>query len=260
VFAWDPTQYSKFDRQRLRPAFDLLDQIHHDGPSLVYDLGTGRGQMARVMAERWPGAEVIGTDTSPEMLAEASVTPSRVRWVEHDVRDWDPPEPPDIIYSNAMLHWVPDHDELLVKLARSLRSGGVLAIQMPLSWGEPSHRLMREVLAGKRGEPIGPSELRTRMARRPVAEPAHYHRLLRSVCVAVEVWKTVFHQELTGDDAVLEWVTGTGLRPVLEALEGDDRDFFLDIYRAELGAAYPPEQDGTTMYPFPRLFIVANQG
>lgn len=260
MFTWDPAQYSRFDRQRLRPAFDLLSHVHHDDPSLVYDLGTGRGQMARLMAERWPGAEVIGTDTSAEMLAEAAAIPSRVNWVEHDVRDWDPPRPPDIIYSNAMLHWVPDHDELLVRLARSLRSGGVLAIQMPLVWNEPSHRLMREVLAGERGEPIGPSELRDRMGMRPVAEPVHYHRLLRPVCAAVEVWKTVFYQELAGDDAVLEWVTGTALRPILETLGGDDRERFLTIYRAELNAAYPPEPDGTTIYPFPRLFMVATQG
>jgi trans-aconitate 2-methyltransferase len=259
VFAWDPAQYSRFDQERLRPALDLLAQIRHEHPRLVYDLGTGRGQMARFMAERWPAADVIGTDTSLDMLAEAAATPSRVRWLEQDVRHWDPPVPPDIIYSNAMLHWVPDHDDLIVRLLGSLRPGGVLAIQMPLSWSEPSHLLMREVLAGKGGEPLGSEDLRARIGKRPVAEPEHYHDLLRPISSDLSMWKSVFYQQLTGEDAVLEWVKGSALRPILDGLGEDDRDGFLASYRERLRTAYPRHADGTTIFPFPRLFIVAGK-
>lgn len=260
MFTWDPQQYSRFDDYRLRPALDLLARVRHQDPRLIYDIGTGRGQIARLMADRWPRAEVVGTDTSAEMLTAAAQVPSRVRWVEHDVRTWDPAEPPDVIFSNAVLHWVPDHDELIVSLAASLASGGYLAIQMPLSWGEPSHRLMRVVLAGA-GEDgrIGSEELRARVGRRPVADPEHYHTLLRPWCVDLDVWKTTFYQELTGDDAVLEWVRGTALRPILEGLADDDRARFLAAYRAELRSVYPRRPDGTTLYPFPRLFIVARR-
>ncbi len=261
MFTWDPQQYSRFDDHRLRPALDLLARVHHGDPRLIYDIGTGRGQLARLMSDRWPNADVIGTDTSTAMLADAALVPSRVRWVGQDVRAWDPPEHPDIIFSNAVLHWVPDHDGLIVTLAESLQPDGMLAIQMPLSWSEPSHRLMREVLGGTgEGGPIGPEELRERIGRRPVADPEHYHDLLRPLCADVDVWKTVFYQALSGDDPVLEWVKGTALRPILEELGDDDRDRFLATYRSKLRSAYPQRQDGTTLYPFPRLFIVARHG
>jgi len=258
MFAWDPAVYSRFEDFRFRPALDLLSQIHHGDPRIVYDLGTGRGDVARLMADRWPGADVFGIDTSAEMLEAARATPSRVLWQEQDVRDWDPPEPPDVIYSNAMLHWVPAHDDLLLSLLRSLRPGGVLAVQMPLSWHDPSHRLMRETLAaGRDGQPIGPSELRSRVGRQPVAPPEHYYRLLRRVPSDVNVWQTTYFHVLQGEDGVFDWVRGSALRPILEALEPADCDVFIDNYREKLRDAYPAASDGTTVYRFPRLFIVA---
>jgi trans-aconitate 2-methyltransferase len=261
VFDWDPEIYSRFDSHRSRPAIDLLGQVQHPDPRLIYDVGTGRGQIARLMADRWPEAVVVGTDTSAEMLEAAGPTSTRVRWVEQDVRQWNPSEPPDIIYSNAVLHWVHDHDELLVRLVESLHPGGVLAVQMPLSWHEPSHRLMREILAsGRNGSPLGPQSLRQQMADPPVASPGHYHRLLRTVADRVNVWQTTYYQELTGPDAVLEWVRGTALRPILDGLEPDDLELFLAVYRIALDDAYPPGADGRTIYPFPRVFMVASRG
>ncbi|MEA2002964.1 MAG: methyltransferase domain-containing protein [Actinomycetota bacterium] len=246
---------------RLRPALDLLAQVDHRNPKLVYDVGTGGGEMARLMAQRWPEATVVGTDTSVEMLGKAAATPSRVKWKQHDVQNWGPTDSPDIIYSNAVLHWVPEHDSLLIRLVDSLAPGGVLAIQMPLSWGEPSHRLMREVLAtaGADGAPLGSVELRSRMGRCPVGEPAHYHRLLSPVVDTVEIWTTRYLQVLEGPDPVLEWVKGTALRPVLDELTGAELESFLERYRREVRSAYEQGPDGTTLFPFPRLFIVAHK-
>lgn len=261
MFTWDPAQYSRFEYLRLRPALDLLSQVHHNSPRLIYDIGTGRGQIARLMADRWSQAEVIGTDTSADMLREAAAVSSRVRWIEHDVREWDPPIAPDVIYSNAVLHWVPDHDEVIVRLVESLRPGGVLAIQMPLSWAEPSHRIMRDALAaGDEGRSIEIEGLMARLRKRPVAEPEHYHELLRTACREVNVWRTVYYQQLQGEDAVLEWVKGTALRPVLGSLDDLERSRFIGSYRSRLREAYPPAADGTTLYPFPRVFIVGNRG
>jgi trans-aconitate 2-methyltransferase len=216
--------------------------------------------MAMLLADHWPDAEVIGTDTSTTMLDDARANPGRVRWVEGDVRMWDPPDPPDIIYSNAVLHWVPDHDELLLRLLRSLRPGGILAVQMPLSWHEPSHRLMRTVLAegGGRG-PIGQDELRERIGRQPVASPGHYHQLLSGDATRLNVWQTTYYQQLQGEDAVLEWVKGSALRPITEGLDGGDVARFLDLYTSALADAYPPGPDGSTLYPFPRVFFVATR-
>ncbi len=212
------------------------------------------------MAGRWPHAEVIGIDTSAAMLDEARADPGRVRWLQDDVRRWDPPTPPDIIYSNAVLHWVPDHDDLLLRLLDSLRPGGVLAVQMPLSWHEPSHRLMRTVLAEGGGlGPIGQDELRERIGRPPVGSPDHYHRLLSSTATQLNVWRTTYYQQLHGENAVLEWVRGSALRPIVEGLGDAEGKRFLELYSAALAEAYPPEPDGSTLYPFPRVFFVATR-
>ncbi len=256
AFNWDPAQYQRFGSHRLRPALDLLAQVAHDEPRLVYDVGTGRGQIARLMAERWPGARVVGTDTSPEMLEAAAAEPGAVEWVEHDVRTWDPPQPPDIIFSNAVLHWVDDHDILLPRLAASLNPGGVLAVQMPLSWWEPSHRLMRET---RDVFQLGSSALRQLPQAPPVAQPEDYHSWLRPHLADLNIWTTRYLQELTGPDPVFEWVSGTALRPILEDLSSADRESFESSLTTALRKAYPAARNGITLFPFPRLFIVGTR-
>lgn len=252
--AWDPDQYHRYGDHRLRPALELFARVDHPSPKLVHDLGCGGGEIARLMAERWPQASVVGSDSSSSMLEKASAVPSRVSWEQVDVRAWAPAEPLDVIYSNAMLQWVEGHHEIFPKLMRSLAPNGVLAVQMPLSWGEPSHRLMRETLEVGG---FGSSELRRGVARKWVADPHEYYDLLRPLAASLDIWETRYHQVLTGEEPVLEWVKGTGLRPILEGLARDELDRFLDIYRAGLAEAYPKRPGGETLYPFPRLFIIA---
>lgn len=261
TFTWDPGRYHRYGDLRLRPALELLGRIDHPGPRLVHDLGCGGGELSRLMADRWPEARVIGSDSSPEMLATAAATESRVEWTRLDVRSWDPPEPPDVVFANAVLHWVEGHDELLVRIVTSLRPGGIFAFQMPLSWGEPSHILMREILAtgGLGGGLLGDAALRRHYDRRPVESPGWYYRRLAPHCSQVDVWTTRYYQVLSGDDPVLDWVEGTALRPILEALADDELTRFLDRYRAALGSAYPTDPSGATVFPFPRLFVVATR-
>jgi trans-aconitate 2-methyltransferase len=256
---WDPAQYLRFAGPRRRAALDLLARVDLDDPALVHDLGCGTGDLARVMAERWPAATVIGSDASPEMLEKAKAVPSSVEWRRLDIATWEPGTAPDLIYSNAVLHWLPDHGSLFPRLAAALAPGGVLAVQMPLSWDEPSHRLMRRVLDGAGGPPLGSEELRRRMATPPVADPEWYHDLLRPVVTDLDVWVTRYLHVLEGPDAVLEWVHGSAVRPVVEDLDGADREHFLEDYTAALRLAYPRREDGTTLFWFPRLFLVARR-
>jgi trans-aconitate 2-methyltransferase len=211
------------------------------------------------MQARWPEAEVTGLDSSAEMLREAAAGGDTVKWKEADIARWTPQQPVDVVYSNAALHWLPDHDALLPRLVSFLAPGGVLAIQMPLSWSEPSHVLMRETLrtGESGGTSLGPESLRARLSRRWVAEPAAYYSILAPLVESVDIWTTRYLQVLSGPEPVFEWVKGTGLRPVLETLEGAEREQFLTQYRKRLLEVYPPNPDGTTLYPFPRLFIVA---
>ncbi len=253
---WDPGQYLRFGGHRVRPALELFARIDHPEPHLAYDLGCGAGEIARLMTERWPAAEVVGSDSSAEMLAKAAGTPSRVRWEQADVREWAPARPADVIFSNAMLQWVGDHPTLFPRLLRQLAPGGVLAVQMPLSWSEPSHQLMRETLAELRLEDAARA---ADVGRKWVADADEYYDLLRPHVSELDIWQVRYIQVLEGDDPVLEWVKGTGLRPVLHALADADRARFLARYGERLRQAYPKRTRGETLFPFPRLFIVARR-
>ena len=254
---WDPARYLQFGDLRHRPALDLLARVDHDDPEVIHDVGCGTGTLARLMAARWPDAQVTGSDASAAMLAEAAAVPSRVEWRHLDIVDWPDTDDPtvDIITANAVMHWVPDHDELLLRLLRSVRPGGTLAVQMPRSWDEPSHRAIRETLH-RTG--LGSPQLRSRFATAPVAPAEHYADLLAPVATHIEIWETRYLQTLSGPDPVLAWVQGTTLGPILADI-GPETDRFLDEVRAALRIAYPPQPDGTTRYPFPRLFIVAGR-
>lgn len=259
--SWDPRQYKHYGGLRLRPALELFERIDVDRPRRVYDLGCGVGEIARLMAERWPDAQVVGSDSSAAMIEKARAAgASRVQWVVEDAATWAAPQPVDVIYSNAMLHWLPRHDTVFPRLVEQLRPGGVLAVQMPLSWPEPSHRLMRETLAaGNGGKGYGDATLREQMDRRWVDDADAYYDLLKSRCSEIDIWETRYLQVLEGEDPVLEWVKGTGLRPILDALQDAELEGFLAEYAARLREAYPPRAGGETLYPFPRLFLVARR-
>ena len=273
---WDPGQYHRFSDHRRRPALELLARVPPIEPRLAVDLGCGSGEITRLIAERWPGAAVQGVDNSPDMLARARAGDEEgatgegrgkgeaagIEWVEADVAAWSPASPPGLLYANASLQWVDGHAALFPRLLRSLAPGGVLAAQMPLSREARSHRLMHEVLAGggPGGAPLGTEALRREIARRWVLGPAEYFDLLAAGAARIDVWTTEYLQALEGEDPVLEWVSGTGLRPILNGLAGEERERFLDRYRAALRDAYPRRPDGVTLYPFRRLFIVAVRG
>ena len=257
--SWDPTLYLKFSDHRLRPALELLERVPIASPAVIYDLGCGHGRLTRLMAERWPAAQVTGLDNSKEMLAKAAADGGRVRWIEADAHQWQPETPPDLVYSNAALQWIDGHEVLFPRLVSLLAPGGCLAVQMPLSWGMPSHRLMRETLAdgGPGGRALGTATLRQGVARKWVEDADVYYDGLVGRTKTLDIWETEYLQVLEGADPVLEWVKGTGLRPILNDLEDAERALFLEAYARRLRAAYPTRADGRTLYPFRRLFIVA---
>jgi trans-aconitate 2-methyltransferase len=228
-------------------------------PGPVLELGCGTGRIALPVAQA--GVTLVGVDRSPAMLAEARATPAPIRWVEADLARWRPERAPDVVYANASIQWVEPHDGLLVRLLEELAPGGCLAVQMPRSHGLPSHRLMRAVLAGEGAaeRPLGTPALRALLDRCPVADARHYHALLAPHALALDVWETEYVHELEGTDPVLEWVRGTGLRPVLDGLADDERERFGVAYRQRLREAYPPAASGRTPFPFRRLFVVATR-
>jgi trans-aconitate 2-methyltransferase len=250
---WDPAQYLKFAGQRLRPAIDLLSRIDAEDPAEVYDLGAGAGNVTRLLQDRWPDAHVTGIDDSEEMLAKAAAAAPEITWRRADLATWRPGRPADLIYSNAALHWIVDHDRLFSDLVAALAPGGVLAVQMPRNFSAPSHTAIAEAARS------GPWRTRLEPLLRPapVADPAFYFDLLAPRVATVDIWETEYLQVLEGDNPVKEWTKGTWLRPLLDALSEPERSGFEAAYGALVARAYPPRADGHTLFPFRRLFIIA---
>lgn len=252
---WDPIQYLRFDTPRLRPALDLLARVDVADPRHLVDLGCGAGNVTAFLADRWPDADLVGVDKSPEMLARARRDHPAIEFVEDDIAGWDPRRKIDVIYSNAVLHWLDDHRLLFPRLARDLAPGGVLAVQMPNNQEAPAQMLLREIAGG---EPWG--ERLTPLLRLPVHDPAFYYEALRPhLSGPLDIWTSEYLMVLTGDNPVAEFTRGSLLRPLLAALDEDEAQEFWERYVDAVGAAYPIRADGSTLYPFRRLFIVGRR-
>lgn len=252
---WDPAQYALFNRERDRPFFDLTGQIGAAEPGLVVDLGCGSGELTATLAQRWPAAAVRGLDSSVQMIERsAAYAGDRVSFVLADAADVDATGV-DVLVSNALLQWVPAHPQLLSRWAGQLNAGGWLAFQVPANFSAPSHRLMRELADSARWRDRLAGVLRHGDA---VAEPGEYLELLTGAGLRVNAWQTRYLHLLSGPDPVLEWVRGTGLRPVLQALPEDEAAEFSAEYAALLRQAYPARPYGT-VFEFLRTFVVAHK-
>ena len=255
--SWSAQQYVAFEDERTRPVRDLLSAIPGDRVKSAVDLGCGPGNSTEVLAARFPGAAVMGLDSSTDMIAAARKRLPDFRFDVATIEAWDAPGPFDVILANAVLHWVADHAGLLPRLVDRLTPGGSLAVQMPDNLNEPALRLMRAVAeagpwAGKLA--AAPGERTT------VESPGWYYELLRARCSRVDVWRTTYHHPLAGGaDGIVEWFKGSGLRPFLAPLDAGERSVFLDRYRTAVAQAYPAVADGTVLLAFPRLFIVATR-
>lgn len=251
---WDPDQYLRFGDERLRPALDLIARIPHPGPKRVVDLGCGAGNALPILAARFPGAEVRGVDGSAEMLAKAAGGGFATE--QADIAGWTPATPPDVLFSNAALHWLPDHVTLFPHLLeRAVAPGGWLAVQMPAMHAHPvradQERIAREGpwaarLAGVASAP-------------PILEPGEYWDLLAQRAAACELWVTEYVHVLRGPDPVVQWAMGSSLRPFTDALADAPalREAYVAAYAEAMRRAYPPRADGAVLMPFRRLFILA---
>jgi len=199
---------------------------------------------------------VIGLDSSKDMLREARKRLPRCDFIEADLETWTPQEPADLLFANAVFHWVPDHQMAMRRLIEGLPEGGVLAVQMPDNTREPSHVLMQE-LANK-GSWANNSAL-AEAVRFDLLRPETYYDLFKPLCRRVEIWHTIYNHVMAGPKAIVEWFKGSALRPFLSALDAAVADDFLEAYTAEIARNYPARSDGQTLLRFPRLFVVATR-
>jgi trans-aconitate 2-methyltransferase len=251
---WNPSLYMKFVDERTRAARDLLARVPLSAASLIYDLGCGPGNSSELLLRRFPEADLIGVDTSEAMLAHARMRAPKARFVRQDIADWMPEAAPSLIFSNAALHFLPDHHMLIPSLAGSLAPGGVFAGQMPSNANESSHALMRMVAA----EGPWSSRLVPVAKTQPlIAGIDDYYEWLQPLCSRIELWLTTYVYMFDSAAGVADFFAGSALQPFLERLSDDERCSFLDRYREGLSDAYPAQSDGKVLLPYPRLFIIA---
>ena len=253
---WDPNQYHKFQAQRSAPFYDLLALVEVRPNLRVVDLGCGTGELTRTLRARWPDARIFGVDHSAEMLAraEAGAADPELRFVRADLCEWQPPNPLDRVVSNAALQWVSDHGAVLARLASLLAPGGWLAVQVPNNYDEPAYRALAELAASSRWQ------ARLAGARHPgVESPDWYLTRLVGLGLDADVWETIYTHQLPGPDAVVEWMEGTVLRPVLARLAPDEAAAFRGELSARVAAAHPTGPCGV-LFHFRRIFFVARRG
>lgn len=252
---WDPDQYLAFADERALPFHHLVAAVAHLRPARVLDIGCGPGALTTTLLERWPAAEIHGIDSSEEMieLARRRAVTDRLRFELADVVDWTPEKPLDLVLSNACFHWIEDHHRLLDHLMTLMSPTSTLAFQVPANHDRPSHTILAELCISDRWSGTLRDAYQVH-----VESPAWYIRELDRRQFSTTVWQTTYLHRLTGDDAVLEWVKGTTLRPILDRLDHEQTDTFLSEYGGLLRKAYP-SSDGITVFPFTRMFVVASR-
>lgn len=249
---WNPKNYARFQDLRLRPALDLLARVDDLPDGDVIDLCCGNGAVGPALNARFPDRRVIGIDASPAMLEAARQAGDYAQLLQADVTEWRPETPPALIFSNAALHWLMDHDVVMPRLAGMLAKGGVLAVQMPRQWGAPSHRFLRDIAASlfaDRFDAAQPS---------PAATAVAYWEMLAPLG-EILAWETEYVQRLDPSEdghPVRAFTQSTVMRPFLERLNATEVEEFCAAYDRALGSAYPLLEDGSALLPFRRVFFV----
>jgi trans-aconitate 2-methyltransferase len=251
---WNPQAYGRFEAERNRPSLDLLARIPQGPRQRVVDLGCGAGLSTQALAERYPDCDLLGLDSSAEMLAAARERLPGVRFLEGDVADWKGSA--DLVFANALFQWVPNHIAVMARLVENLEPGGCLAAQMPDNEAEATHVLMREIGAARA---FSAKLAAASTAREKIGALGDYDAAFSPFCDQVDIWRTVYLHRLDSPEAIVAWVEGAGLRPYLAPLSADERETYLSHYLEAIISAYPRQAWGGVLLPFPRLFVVVRR-
>jgi trans-aconitate 2-methyltransferase len=251
---WNPGQYLQFGNERTQPSIDLVRRIAIESPSSIVDLGCGAGNSTAVLNQRWPGARLVGVDSSVEMIEAARAEHPDWEWILSDIGTWRPAQPFDLVFSNAALQWIPDHAGLIPRLLGYVASGGALAFQIPSA----EYALVRLLIHEVARDPRWATRMTAPLAGLTMEPPRFYYDRLSPVSRRIDLWETEYLHVLDSHGAILDWMSSTGLRPFLQALDSEaERQQFVEMLRRRVRESYEVRPDGKVLFPFRRTFVVA---
>jgi len=250
---WDPDQYNRFAAEREEPFWDLVRLIGPAGSPRVADLGCGDGRLTSLLHAKLGAAGTVGVDSSPAMITSAAgYSSDQVSFEIGDIGEWERPDAYDIVLANASLQWVPDHRRVVAGWARSLRSTGQLAVQVPANADHPAHLVATELAAELLSDPPPDPVAANVMA------PEEYAVLLDELgFVKQQVRLQVYLHHLASTSEVVEWVKGTTLTRFKEPLGPEGWERFVDLYRERLLSALGDRSP--FVYPFKRILMWARR-
>lgn len=254
VADWDPDNYLRFEDHRTRPAAELAAHVRVATPETVIDLGCGPGNSTQILRQRWPAAHVLGLDSSPGMISAARENYPDQEWEIGDIGQWSSDPPFDVVFSNAALQWLPDHSCLLPRLFRQVSSGGALAFQVPSRTYSQVQLLIDEIA----DDAAWASRMQAARSALTIEDPDVYYDLLAPVARVVDTWETIYYQVMDSPTAIVEWISSTGLRPYLDALDSEqERQHFTSRLLGRVKESYSLQQDGKVLFPFRRTSVIA---
>jgi trans-aconitate 2-methyltransferase len=256
VREWDPEQYLQFEHERTQPSIDLVARIPLEDPQTIIDIGCGPGNSTQILRKRWPQADIIGLDKSAKMIERARTDYPDQTWIVGDASTLAPDHRYDIVFSNAVIHWISDHHRLLLRLFNIVEKNGILAIQVPANHESPLYRIILNVARSGKWSRFtsGAEGLITYHA----AE--YYYNELAPLTKDIVLWETTYYHILKSHQDLVAWYKSTAMKPLLESLPADsDREEFEQEVLTECKKQYPLQSDGRILYPFKRLFFIARK-
>ena len=253
---WNSSLYLKFKKERTQPSVDLVKRIDIVNPKKIIDIGCGPGNSTKVLADRFPNAEILGVDYSDDMLKKAKLNHPDIDFKKFDAceKSWDLDTDYDIVFSNACIQWIPDHRELLPKMMGLLKDGGVMAVQIPLQRSQPVHHIVKSV--AKSAKWSGKFDFE-----RPfyILDEGEYFDILSEISKDFTMWQTTYYHRLCSHQDIVEWYKSTGMKPYLDVLDDQDKNEFISDIYSELIKEYKVQQNGEIIFKFPRLFFIAKK-
>lgn len=250
---WNSNQYTKFEKERTQPSVDLIHRINIL-PESILDIGCGPGNSTNQLYEYFPKANILGIDSSDNMLDKAEKSYPHLKFRKCFIPDdIESIENFDLIFSNACLHWIPDHKNLFPKLMSKLNRGGMFAVQMPLVQNAMFYKILNKLISTDKWKKLRDIHIFYNL------EPNETYDILSKISKNVTMWDTTYYHIVPSHSSVIDWYKGSGLRPYLDILNQTEKSEFLSELLEMIKNNFPVQSDNSVILKMPRLFFTASK-